>query len=91
MLQYVGLLFNLAKAEQQLGRQERSQALMEQVLQQAKGVAGGQLVRVGGSGWKGDLSSRRAHCLLPACLPACLRMGASTPPYIHACMHAAAA
>ena len=44
LLQYVGLLFNLAKAEQQLGRQERSQALMGQVLQQAKGVAGGKPV-----------------------------------------------
>ncbi|KAI3431774.1 hypothetical protein D9Q98_010530 [Chlorella vulgaris] len=38
---YVGTLFNLAKAEQQLGRQEASQALMGQVLELADGVAGG--------------------------------------------------
>lgn len=39
-VQYVGTLFNLAKAEQQLGRQEASQALMGQVLELADGVAG---------------------------------------------------
>ncbi|KAL4439889.1 hypothetical protein ABPG75_002890 [Micractinium tetrahymenae] len=37
---YVGTLFNLAKAVQQLGEQERSQKLMQRVLAQAKGVSG---------------------------------------------------
>ena len=39
-LQYVGTLFNLAKAEQQLGRQQASQALIERVLESAQGVSG---------------------------------------------------
>lgn len=39
--QYMGTLFNLAKAVQQLGEQERAQELMRQVLAQSKGVSGG--------------------------------------------------
>ncbi|KAI7842753.1 hypothetical protein COHA_003502, partial [Chlorella ohadii] len=37
---YVGTLFNLAKAEQQLGRREAAQALLRDVLQRSKGIAG---------------------------------------------------
>ncbi|PRW33326.1 serine threonine- kinase receptor R831 [Chlorella sorokiniana] len=37
---YVGTLFNLAKAEQQLGRQEAAQRLLREVLRRSKGVAG---------------------------------------------------
>lgn len=36
----MGTLFNLAKAVQQLGKEERSQELMRRVLAQAKGVSG---------------------------------------------------
>jgi hypothetical protein len=57
-VQYVGTLFNLAKAEQQLGRQEASQALMGQVLELADGVAGA----VKGSHAEGVAP-------VPACLP----------------------
>lgn len=45
--QYVGTLFNLAKAEQQLGRQERSQELLREVARRARGVAGGGWGRAG--------------------------------------------
>lgn len=36
----MGTLFNLAKAEQQLGRQDAAQRLLREVLQRSKGVAG---------------------------------------------------
>jgi hypothetical protein len=56
--QYVGTLFNLAKAEQQLGRQGESQTLMRRVLHLARGVAGAHKVRGEGlvgcvGGWVG--------------------------------------
>ncbi|PSC69236.1 sulfotransferase [Micractinium conductrix] len=42
---YVGTLFNLAKAEQQRGEQERSQALLLQVVESARGVAGASFLK----------------------------------------------